>query len=61
MGFAKTKLNVRFAYALELRPKRRESYGFIIPPPDIKPTAEETWAGLYVVAKEITKISTMES
>jgi len=45
--------NVKYAFALELRD--RGEYGFILPPEQIIPASEETWAGLATAIREIAK------
>jgi len=41
----------RWVYTLELRDAG--AYGFLLPPEQIIPTAEETWAGLQVIARHL--------
>jgi len=50
--------NIKWVYTLELRPGDGDTthdkfYGFVLPASYIIPVAEETWAGLQVVAKKI--------
>ena len=47
--WAHEKLGIKYTYILELKPtlKPEEGYlGFLLPVDEIKPTLEETWAGL---------------
>jgi len=43
----------KWAYALELRPGPNSYNGFVLPPSEIVPTAEETWAGLKTIAVQM--------
>jgi len=42
---------------MELRPDQRDinGYGFILPPNQIVPSGEETWAAMNVVADEVIR------
>jgi len=52
--WAKGKAGIKYVYCLELRPSGDAAgNGFILPPNQIIPTAEETWAGLSVVADAV--------
>ncbi|RWS25052.1 carboxypeptidase B-like protein, partial [Leptotrombidium deliense] len=44
---------VPYAYTLELRPDENSFSGFVLPPNQIKPTGEETWAGVKAFATAI--------
>jgi len=45
-------VGIKFVYTIELRPKSG-SNGFVVPANQIIPTAEETWAGMNVVANQV--------
>ncbi|XP_078594538.1 uncharacterized protein LOC144872352 [Branchiostoma floridae x Branchiostoma japonicum] len=49
--WAYTEAGIKYSYAIELRDKGR--YGFVLPPDQIKPSAEEFFAALLVVAEHI--------
>ena len=54
--WAHEKIGIKYTYILELKPafKPEEGYlGFLLPVEEIKPTLQETWAGL--VGKDIKK------
>jgi len=57
--WAKGVANIKYSYALELRPgngdpdKIGRFYGFMLPASYIIPVGEETWAGLQVIAKKL--------
>jgi hypothetical protein len=52
--WAKGVAGIKYVYCLELRPEGdAPGNGFILPPNQIVPTAEETWAGLSVVARAV--------
>ena len=53
VDWAHTKLGIKYAFALELRDKGQ--YGFMLPVDQIRPTVEETWAGVSGMAYEIAK------
>merc|ERR1712018_1113709 len=53
IDWAYLKAGIKYSYGLELRDKGR--YGFMLPARLIKPTVEETWAGLQAMADEILK------
>jgi hypothetical protein len=55
--WAKDRARVKFVYLLELRPSEEEWDGFILDEDQLLPTAEETWEGVKVVAKEILRRS----
>ena len=48
---------IKYSYTLELRPVKsnqtREGRGFILDREFIRPTVEETWAGIKAMCKEI--------
>ncbi|CAG2102537.1 unnamed protein product, partial [Medioppia subpectinata] len=48
-------LNVKVAFALELRPDRYAPNGFVLDPKYIKPASEETWNGLRTVIENLDK------
>lgn len=49
--WAKGVPNITYVYTIELRDTGR--YGFVLPPEQIIPTGEETWAGISVAAREV--------
>ena len=53
VDYAHVKLGIKYSYALELRDEG--FHGFELPVKQIKPTLEETWAGLQTMAWEIAK------
>ena len=52
-----SKLGIKYTYGLELRPDQGQKgfKGFMLPVSQIKPTVEETWAGIQGMAWEIAK------
>jgi len=59
MDYAKGIANIKYSYTLELRgagspPIGCPGYGFVLCPCYIIPVAEETWAGLQVIAEKIS-------
>lgn len=44
-------MGIKYSFALELRDQGQ--HGFMLPVNQIKPTVEETWAGLEAMADEI--------
>uniref|UniRef100_A0A915KMB7 Peptidase M14 carboxypeptidase A domain-containing protein n=1 Tax=Romanomermis culicivorax TaxID=13658 RepID=A0A915KMB7_ROMCU len=53
--WAKGKAGVKYSYLLELRPQNNAHNGFIVDKSQIIPTGKETWAGIKVVARTISK------
>jgi len=54
LDWVKAVANVKYVYALELRPGANTvGDGFVLPANKIVPTGEETWAGISVVAEEV--------
>uniref|UniRef100_A0A914RIQ9 Peptidase M14 carboxypeptidase A domain-containing protein n=1 Tax=Parascaris equorum TaxID=6256 RepID=A0A914RIQ9_PAREQ len=52
--WAKGKLHVPYAYLIELRPDSATfANGFLLPEYEIKPTSEEMWVAIRVIAEEI--------
>ncbi|ELT95055.1 hypothetical protein CAPTEDRAFT_225067 [Capitella teleta] len=55
--WAKGVANIKYSYLVELRDRATASgrghYGFLLPPDHIRPSGEENWAGMKVIAKEI--------
>jgi len=52
--WAKGKAGIKYVYCLELRPDGNSAAnGFILPPREIVPTGEETWAAISVVASAV--------
>ena len=55
--WARGVANITYSYLIELRDRKvagsNRHYGFVLPPDEILPTAEENWAGLKVVATDI--------
>ena len=50
----KMQAGIKYAYALELRPKREwPSPGFNLPIEQIQPTVEEIWAGINAMLMEM--------
>ena len=49
--WAKLKMNIKYAYAFELRPSQNGRNGFIIPKRNIKPSSLELFAALKTFAK----------
>jgi len=49
--WAKGAGGFKYVYTVELRDTGR--YGFLLPPEQILPTCEETWAGMQVIANHI--------
>jgi len=49
--WAKGVAGIKYSYTLELRD--RGQYGFLLPPSQIIPTGEETWAGLLAAVEAI--------
>jgi hypothetical protein len=44
------------SFGVELRPDQSSSYGFMLPPDQIKPTGEETWnAAVYTFGEHVLK------
>jgi len=54
LDWAKANHGFKFVYLPELRDTG--SYGFLLPPEQIIPTAEETWAGLQAMARHILSL-----
>lgn len=52
MDWVKGTLGVPYSYAMELRPDSYTSNGFITPTSQIKPSAQEVWAGLLSIAQQ---------
>ncbi|CAG7719516.1 unnamed protein product [Allacma fusca] len=53
--WAKGVPNITYVYTIELRDTGR--YGFVLPPAQILPTGQETWAGIRVLAAEIAGVA----
>jgi len=56
--WAKSVAKVKYCVGMELRPKMSlfdEGQGFVLPPSNIVPAGEETWAGISVVADEVIR------
>jgi len=53
MDWAYATLGIKYSYALELRDKGQ--HGFILPPDQIIPASEETWAGISTALRLIAK------
>jgi carboxypeptidase A2 len=51
--WAKGEVGTKFSYTMELRPSNTNPSGFVQPASQIIPTAEETWAGIKVVADRV--------
>ena len=51
--WAHEKLGIKYSFALELRDLGQ--YGFLLPVNQIKPTVEETFAGMVAMAHEVYK------
>ena len=54
--WAHEKMGIKYSYVIELRPVLDSTQGysdFVLPVPEIKPTLEETWAGLEGMTKAI--------
>jgi hypothetical protein len=51
--WAKGKAKIEFTYLLELRPCEDCYAGFVLPTREIKPTCEETWAGVQTVVSQM--------
>ena len=54
MDWAKAVAGVKYAYGFELRDTGK--HGFILPASLIRPTAEETWAGVQSMARDMALI-----
>ena len=48
----KLQAGIKYSYGLELRPKDWR-IGFMLPISEIRPTVEETWAGIKTMCMEI--------
>jgi hypothetical protein len=55
LDWAKGELKIPYAYTIELRGKRDNPAGFLLPPEQIIPTGEEIMAFHVVVAQQIVK------
>jgi len=55
VDWAHDRANIKYSYGLELRPGRQGGGGFMLPVSQIKPTVEETWAGIKAMCMEIKK------
>ena len=53
--WAKGKLDVKYAFVVELRPKSMWDGGFVLPPSEITPCGEENWVGLKALLDDISK------
>jgi len=54
VDWAHDKAGIKYSYGLELRPGRQGGHGgFMLPVSQIKPTVEETWAGIKAMCMEI--------
>jgi len=54
--WVKATAKVKYTFGMELRPNGRSAAnGFILPPSQILPAGEETWAGISVVADEVIR------
>ena len=53
LDFTLGELGIPYSYGMELRDTG--SYGFLLPPAQIIPTGEETWAFHLTVAREIIR------
>jgi len=54
--WVKSGPKVKYTFAMELRPNSNlNGNGFVLPPSNIVPAGEETWAGVSVVAEEVIK------
>ncbi|KAE9555329.1 hypothetical protein FO519_001488 [Halicephalobus sp. NKZ332] len=52
--YAKGTLHIPYAYLIELRPKSTMfANGFLLPEKEIRPTGEETWEALKIIADEM--------
>lgn len=49
--WSKGVAGVKFVYTMELRDTG--NYGFVAPASEIIPTADETWAGIKVIAQRV--------
>ena len=49
--WAKAVARIKYSYLIELRDGG--THGFLLPPDQILPTGQETWAGLHTIATEI--------
>ncbi len=54
VDWAYGRAGIKYAYTLELRPGK-ESFGFLCPPEQIKPTGEEVFAFHASMARDIIK------
>jgi len=52
VDWAHEKAGIKYSYGLELRPKNWR-IGFLLPISEIRPTVEETWAGIKTMCMEI--------
>ncbi|KAI6178437.1 ShKT domain-containing protein [Aphelenchoides besseyi] len=55
--WAKQTVSIKYVYLLELRPDEKNFDGFILDEDQLIPTAQETWAGIKVVADAIIQRS----
>ena len=55
MRIIKIQVGIKYSYTLELRPDGLDpnTLGFILDRKFIKPTVEETWAGIKAMSREI--------
>ena len=52
--WAKAVAGIKYAFLIELRDSGK--HGFLLPPDQITPTGEETWAGLRTIGKELISL-----
>ena len=57
VDWAHEKLGIKFTYILELNPTYGVGGAFLLPVDEIKPTLEETWAGIVEMTRSITNLS----
>ncbi|XP_074659915.1 carboxypeptidase B-like [Tubulanus polymorphus] len=50
MDWVKAKTNIKYAFAMEMRPSMGSRNGFIVPPSEIVPAGEEMFAGITAMA-----------
>ena len=49
--WTKAIAHIKYSYLIELRDGG--THGFLLPPDQITPTGQETWAGIHTIAKEL--------
>ena len=64
VDWAHEKMGIKYAYILELNPEYKFEGGytqFLLPVHEIKPTLEETWAGILGMTEAIKNVEGMNS